>query len=140
MGPSHPPSLQSAQLLGSQGLFWGKVEGTSEADHYMQDWAWCGAQHSHFQHGGGLCPSPSGQADWDGVIKQNMEEEPQGAIVTAVAETWAPKLHILHVIRRMSFNTLVRANLQRLVVIVMNNSNSNVLSMSWVSVKEEGLL
>lgn len=101
MGPSHPPGLQSSQVLRSQGLFLGKVKGTSEADHHRQDWAQCGTQQRHFQSGGVLCPSPSGQADWIGVRKQNVEEEPQGDIATAVGKTWAPNLDVLHAIQGM---------------------------------------
>ena len=48
-----------------------------------------------------------------------MEEEPQRYIVTAASETWAPNLDILRVVQRTEFNSLVRANLQILVVIVM---------------------
>lgn len=119
MGPSRSPSLQSSQLLGSQGLVLGKASARQVATCRTEH----GEGHSRATSNrrGGLSSSPSSQADWDGFIKQNVKEEPQGdiVIVIAVAKTWAPNLDILHVIQRMQFNTLVRANLQRLVVIVM---------------------
>lgn len=59
---------------------------------------------------GGLCPSASGQAVWDGVTEQHLEEESQGETVTALpkpgSQTWTFSM------QRTWLNTLVRVNLQ----------------------------